>query len=190
MMLVPRTMVNPSVRFSSDSTRGAGVLPGACVFATFLFTRRNSSVSARTRFMYCPLSVQGCSCSGTRPNLVECQHLPSHLPSIIQYDAHTIVDLPPDQVHTKRRVERNWCKLTRFCYSVAGSVTSINICVCRNRIKSGETYHLALPVGGHLGVRKLNDLSLTRKVACEKLTERRCCRTDTSTVFHNHEPRP
>lgn len=50
----PRTMVRPSVRFSSDSTRGAEALlaPGAAAdLAAFRLTRLNSSVSARTRFM-------------------------------------------------------------------------------------------------------------------------------------------
>jgi len=54
MMCVPRTIVRPSVRFSSDSTRaGVEVLPGAdCApLVGFRFTRRNSSVSASTRFM-------------------------------------------------------------------------------------------------------------------------------------------
>ena len=53
MMCVPRTIAKPSVRFSSVSTRGAGALPGAACapFVCFLLTRRNSSVSAKTRFM-------------------------------------------------------------------------------------------------------------------------------------------
>jgi hypothetical protein len=51
----PRTIVNPNVRFSSDSTSGAEVLaPGAAeVFAGLRLTRLNSSVSARTRFICC-----------------------------------------------------------------------------------------------------------------------------------------
>ena len=55
-MCVPRTIVSPSVRFSSDSMRaGVEELPGAdCApFVGFRLTRRNSSVSARTRFMCC-----------------------------------------------------------------------------------------------------------------------------------------
>lgn len=52
---VPRTIVKPNVRFSSVSTRACVVLPGAdwAPFVGFLFTRRNSSVSARTRFICC-----------------------------------------------------------------------------------------------------------------------------------------
>ena len=52
---VPRTMVRPRVRFSSDSTSAGVELPGAdCApLVGFRFTRRNSSVSARTRFMCC-----------------------------------------------------------------------------------------------------------------------------------------
>ena len=56
MMCAPRTIVSPSVRFSSDSTRGAELLaaPGAAeAFACLRLTRLNSSVSARTRFMCC-----------------------------------------------------------------------------------------------------------------------------------------
>jgi hypothetical protein len=51
-MWVPRRIVRPSVRFSSDST-AAPADPGAggAVFVFFLFTLRNSSVSARTRFI-------------------------------------------------------------------------------------------------------------------------------------------
>jgi hypothetical protein len=52
----PRTMVRPRVRFSSVSTRGTAALlePGAAAaLVCFLLTRRNSSVSARTRFMCC-----------------------------------------------------------------------------------------------------------------------------------------
>lgn len=54
IMCVPRTMVRPSVRFSSVSTKGGAALPGAAWAAPlvgFRLTRRNSSVSARTRFM-------------------------------------------------------------------------------------------------------------------------------------------
>lgn len=46
---VPRTIVSPRVLFSSASTRGAFEGPAAGLL--FLFTRRNSSVSARTRFI-------------------------------------------------------------------------------------------------------------------------------------------
>jgi hypothetical protein len=47
---VPRMMVNPSVRFSSNSVSATDV-PGAADLLFFDLTRRNSSVSARTRFM-------------------------------------------------------------------------------------------------------------------------------------------
>ncbi len=52
---VPRTIVRPSVRFSSDSTSAGVELPGAdCApFVGLRFTRRNSSVSARTKFICC-----------------------------------------------------------------------------------------------------------------------------------------
>ena len=61
MMRVPRTMVKPNVLFSSVSMAvGAVAAPGAdgVAFVGFLFTRRNSSVSARTRFMCLTISVQ------------------------------------------------------------------------------------------------------------------------------------
>lgn len=50
---VPRTIVRPRVRFSSDSTMGGAVAPGAAwaPLVAFRLTRRNSSVSARTRFI-------------------------------------------------------------------------------------------------------------------------------------------
>jgi hypothetical protein len=54
MIWAPRTMVRPSVRFSSVSTNGAELLlaPGAVADLVGLrLTRRNSSVSARTRFI-------------------------------------------------------------------------------------------------------------------------------------------
>ena len=50
-IFVPRRMISPRVRFSSASTIGAEVAPGALLFVAFRFTRRNSSVSARTIFM-------------------------------------------------------------------------------------------------------------------------------------------
>ena len=55
MMWVPRTIVKPSVRFSSDSTIAGAALPGAAAapLVGFRLTRRNSSVSANTRFMCC-----------------------------------------------------------------------------------------------------------------------------------------
>ena len=65
-MCVPRTIVRPNVRFSSDSTKVVlGVAaPGAEAEGLFGFrrTRRNSSVSASTRFMCCGrLSELGCN---------------------------------------------------------------------------------------------------------------------------------
>ena len=60
-MCVPRTIVRPSVRFCSVSTRGpveADVEPGAEADLEGLdLMRRNSSVSASTRFMCCECLV-------------------------------------------------------------------------------------------------------------------------------------
>ena len=54
---VPRTIVRPRVRFSSASTCGAPEAPGAGF--DFRLVRRNSSVSARTRFMCCKKETAG-----------------------------------------------------------------------------------------------------------------------------------
>lgn len=57
-MWVPRTIVRPSGRFSFVSVVRPSVEPGAEDLVFFLFTIRNSSVSARTRFMcYTGISV-------------------------------------------------------------------------------------------------------------------------------------
>lgn len=54
MMWAPRTIVKPNVRFSSVSmVCDEELLPGAAGLFCLRFTRRNSSVSARTRFMCC-----------------------------------------------------------------------------------------------------------------------------------------
>lgn len=99
-MCVPRTIVRPRVRFSSVSTRaGVDVLPGAdCApLAGFRLTRRNSSVSASTRFM-CYLEVSKYVFSPTIPSyLVKRQHLSCHLSAIIEGDSHPIIDLCRDQ---------------------------------------------------------------------------------------------
>jgi len=53
-MCAPRTIVRPKVRFSSCSTVwAADDAPGAAGLLCLRLTRRNSSVSARTRFMCC-----------------------------------------------------------------------------------------------------------------------------------------
>jgi hypothetical protein len=54
--LEPRIIARPSARFSSVSTVWLGAPPGAAAFV-LRFTLRNSSVSARTRFMCCELLV-------------------------------------------------------------------------------------------------------------------------------------
>lgn len=55
----PRTMVRPRVRFSSVSTVWV-LAPGAAGLACFFLLRRNSSVSASTRFMCCESKVSLC----------------------------------------------------------------------------------------------------------------------------------
>ncbi len=97
-MCVPRTIVRPRVRFSSDSTItvAGAVLPGAdwAPFVGFFLTRRNSSVSARTRFICCRHSSdKDMAVSQREIYLVKCQHLPSHLSSVVQGDSHAVIDL-------------------------------------------------------------------------------------------------
>jgi hypothetical protein len=92
-MLVPRTMASPSVRFSSASTIGACEAPGAAwAFVALRFTRRNSSVSARTRFM-CYFQVRCVANSHSDTYLIESKHLPGHLTPVIQSNSHPVVDL-------------------------------------------------------------------------------------------------
>lgn len=82
-------MARPSGRFSSDSTR-----PWPPDLARRL-TLRNSSQSARTRFMCCEV-VSGCE-SGELEKfvayLVECKHLTHELASVIHGGSHAPVDL-------------------------------------------------------------------------------------------------
>jgi hypothetical protein len=54
----PRMIVSPSVRFSSCSASTIVEVPGAPGFFVFDLTRRNSSVSASTRFMCWKISAQ------------------------------------------------------------------------------------------------------------------------------------
>lgn len=97
-MCAPRTIVRPSVRFSSCTTACAapGAAPGAAGLFCFLM-RRNSSVSARTTFMCCEdatSSVRGHCVSWVRGwYLVKGQHLAGHLAAIVQSDSHPVVDL-------------------------------------------------------------------------------------------------
>lgn len=89
----PRTMVRPNVRFSSVSMVWP-LAPGAAGLFCLRLIRRNSSVSARTRFM-CYESVSVCRrwWDVDRTDLVESKHLSCHLPAIIESDPHPIVDL-------------------------------------------------------------------------------------------------
>lgn len=112
-MWVPRTMVRPRVRFSSVSIRAdVEVLlvaaPGAEEepFVGFRLTRRNSSVSARTRFMCCEKERERVSdwdyrsrdLGGGEEGLggsyfVESEHLAGHLSAVIESYSHAVVDL-------------------------------------------------------------------------------------------------
>jgi hypothetical protein len=93
MICAPRTIVKPNVRFSSLSTV-CPPDPVAAAFVCLLLTRRNSSVSARTRFMCC-VTCQPClnARAGSIAYLIEGEHLTSHGSPVIESDAHPPVDL-------------------------------------------------------------------------------------------------
>lgn len=92
--LEPRTIASPIARFSSDSTREPPAAPGADALA-LRFTLRNSSVSARTRFMCCRDSVSTGSANELLrfAYLVKGQHLANELSSVLHGDTHLVVDL-------------------------------------------------------------------------------------------------
>lgn len=99
-MWAPRTMVRPRVRFASVSTVWLAPEPGAPpAFACFDLIFRNSSVSARTRFICWAQDVStGVFLFRYRmapPYLVERKHLTRHLPPIDERYPHPPVDLSP-----------------------------------------------------------------------------------------------
>ena len=99
-MLVPRRIIRPRVRFSSTASAAAAE-PGAAGaedLAVRLRVLRNSSVSARTRFM-CFWSCQFgahregiCVGGGGETYFVESEHLPCHLSAIVECYPHAVVD--------------------------------------------------------------------------------------------------
>jgi hypothetical protein len=94
----PRTMVKPRVRFSSCSMVWVveDDAPGAEDWACFFLIRRNSSVSARTRFMCCICvsgPPKGNIDSMAATYLVEGEQLPGHLAAVIEGYSHPVVDL-------------------------------------------------------------------------------------------------
>ena len=97
MICAPRTMVKPSVLFSSFSTTcPLTVDPGAAGLFCLRLTRRNSSVSARTMFICCGQSladIHGYVTWEERAYFIECQHLTGHLTSIVHDETHAPVDL-------------------------------------------------------------------------------------------------
>jgi len=127
-MWAPRTIVNPSVRFSSCSTTWAAAddAPGADGLFCLRLVRRNSSVSARTRFM-CLSNANICAASqssSTSETQAGGTHLTGHLAAIIQGDAHPVVDLRDCQLPTPvaftpavRKYVRNRPKYDAPCQS-------------------------------------------------------------------------
>lgn len=101
-IFLPRTIVKPRVRFSSWTTvcDEEPAAPGAAGLLCFLILR-NSSVSARTRFMCCQTKVNTQDAKFAedrdRAHLVEGQHLSGHLATILKSDSHPVIDL--NQVH-------------------------------------------------------------------------------------------
>lgn len=163
----PRTIVRPSVRFSSCTTACAapGAAPGAAGLFCFLM-RRNSSVSARTTFMCCEDIVSNgpwyeIAQSGT--HLVKGQHLPGHLAAIVQSNSHPVVDLEGRH----QFLHRTSGEAGRIIASIIGGhiwvlyVRSrpaislrVSLLMSTSRYKSdvleASTHHLALLVGRHL----------------------------------------
>lgn len=101
----PRTIVRPSVLFSSVSMvwLAEPLAPGAAGLFCLRLTRRNSSVSARTRFICCTKvsKVQQYRYS-SKSDLVECQHLTRHLAAVVQSHSHPVVDLAQTSVLVAR----------------------------------------------------------------------------------------
>lgn len=91
--LEPRIIASPRARFSSVSTVCWALPPGAAL--ALRFTLRNSSVSARTRFMCFEVLVGVFRFRATNANayLVKCQHLANELPAILHCSTHLVVDL-------------------------------------------------------------------------------------------------
>lgn len=108
-MCAPRTIVKPSVRFSSCTTDcvAPAAAPGAAGLFCFLM-RRNSSVSARTTFMCCEDIVSKALVHGVSwlrgSYLVKSQHLPGHLAAIVQSDSHPVVDLESQRQSLHRKL--------------------------------------------------------------------------------------
>lgn len=159
----PRTMMRPRVRFSSVSiTWTTGFAPGAAAGLVCLrLTRRNSSVSASTRFMCCitsQLSASNSCLSVCATHLVKGKHLAGHLAAVIENDAHPPVDL----TRGGSAVARD--SLAQSAASRIGGRARTKPIWRRTEIISifaeaslGETYHFPLLVR-HLGRLKLCEL--------------------------------
>ena len=93
--VAPRMIASPSMRFSSVSmTCPAWPAPGAPLVLLLRLTLRNSSQSARTRFMcYYVLADSTGEHSREKQYLIKCQHLSNKLSSIVHGGSHSVVDL-------------------------------------------------------------------------------------------------
>lgn len=141
MTCAPRMMVSPIARLSSVSVTCC-VAPGAAF--PFRRVRRNSSVSARTRFMCYEEAVSTAIlwrvCD---TNLVEGEHLPDHLSAILKRDFHAVVDL-------------HWVSLCGFGrvlkrlldFAISGVVSQF-LCASslRSRLELQADYLPSFPVG-------------------------------------------
>jgi hypothetical protein len=94
-------MVRPRVRFSSCSIVWLvdEDAPGAEGLFCFFLMRRNSSVSARTKFICCARVSSGLNVhqlpAAFHTYLVKGEQLASHLTAIMESNSHPVVDLTP-----------------------------------------------------------------------------------------------
>jgi hypothetical protein len=136
-------MVRPIARRSSVSVT-CWVAPGAALPRRRV--RRNSSVSASTRFMCCKKVRLSNALSPCDTHLVECQHLSNHLPTVLKCYLHAVVDLRPV---SSMRFGAEVGALTRFCYIIRRqSVPRASSLRSRTRAAGRFTYHLSLSIRG------------------------------------------
>jgi hypothetical protein len=140
MTCAPRMMVRPIARRSSVSVTCC-VAPGAALPRRRV--RRNSSVSARTRFMCCERISSSYAVRLCDTDLVKCEHLPDHLPTILKCYLHAVVDL---RLVSSMRSGAEVGALTRFCYIIRRQ-SVLHASSLRSRTRAaGQVYLPSFPV--------------------------------------------